>query len=166
MRFKSLKWLSLSDPLYKPTPITILANYRSYVIYSLSHIQTLDGILITAEEKSAVTVSYLLAVTLFLYDSLLTTGMYTYLCTHKHIYAYLLSKVSVCFVFQKRHLDFSSYPFLDLLLLCCLYIFNTSVVSTIINFRLGCHTSIIKCFVKSVVHLKAMCICTNKRTGL
>lgn len=46
----------LNDPLYGSCPVTLMANYRKYIIYNFPELKTLDLISIHDSERKAVKV--------------------------------------------------------------------------------------------------------------
>jgi len=54
MQLPKLHQLSLCDPMYAPSPVALLCNYSTHVIYHLPHLQRLDGHLIDHPELQRV----------------------------------------------------------------------------------------------------------------
>lgn len=57
IKLRKLRWLIFTDPLYKPSPVSLLANFRSFVIHSLPELESLDMVNISESERSAAEVS-------------------------------------------------------------------------------------------------------------
>ena len=54
MHLSNLQQLSLCDSMYAPSPVALLCNYSTHVIYHLPHLQRLDGHLIDHPELQKV----------------------------------------------------------------------------------------------------------------
>ena len=54
MHLSNLRQLSLCDSLHAPSPVALLCNYSTHVIYHLPHLQRLDGHLIDHPELQKV----------------------------------------------------------------------------------------------------------------
>lgn len=147
MRFKSLKSLNFSDAMYKCTPITVLTNYRSYIVYNLPHVQMLDDILITTEERSAATVSYLRMFIYYLFIYFTLTN-----CVHRLIYKCtcifmqhiktltLLMKINISFFVWIR--DIFNFVTFRSIVCCIILFFYRCRLFIIINILLECYTDI------------------------
>ena len=54
MHLSNLRQLSLCDSMYAPSPVALLCNYSTHIIYHLLHLQRLDGHLIDHPELQKV----------------------------------------------------------------------------------------------------------------
>ena len=54
MHLTNLRQLALCDSLRAPSPVALLCNYSTHVIYHLPHLQRLDGHLIDHPELQKV----------------------------------------------------------------------------------------------------------------
>ncbi|BFI30707.1 hypothetical protein MPTK2_3g14780 [Marchantia polymorpha subsp. ruderalis] len=57
-RLKKLKDLRFSDPHWGPSPLSLLHNYQTYILFRLQNLQKLDTLELTAEAKQAARVTY------------------------------------------------------------------------------------------------------------
>lgn len=59
MQIKSLRKLSLNDPVYGYCPVAILSNYQTYCLYHLSFLTELDYTVISEEYTQIASTTYI-----------------------------------------------------------------------------------------------------------